>query len=142
MVSKPRPTGQVLKQARTAKKVSKHRHAIQRWRGKRSKQKEEISRVYSERRETKAISPMVAYKPYDTEQPISLESTAIYSMKYDPSTRLLWITFWKYNMKGPASTYLYYGVPGRLWTSLNEASSKGRFFYYMIRSRFKYSRVK
>jgi len=125
-----------------AKKIHKIRMARTIWRGKRSKQREKISRVYSERRETKAISPMVAYKPYTTDQPISGESTAIYSMAYDPKTNTLWITFWKYKMTGPASTYVYYNVPLQVWTALNEASSKGRWFYYNIRHEYNYSRIR
>jgi len=123
-------------------KVSKHRHIIQRFRGRRARGLETVSRVYSERFETKAISPMVAYKPYETEQLVSGESTAIYAMKYDPKTNLLWITFWGYQQRYVGSTYVYYRVPYEIWVALNEASSKGRFFYYNIRSNYTYSRVK
>lgn len=123
-------------------RVGKHRHAVKRFRGRRARGKETVSRVYSERFETKAISPMVAYKPYETEQLISGESTAIYAMKYDPKTNLLWITFWGYKQRYVGSTYVYYRVPYNLWVALNEASSKGRFFYFNIRSRFSYTQVK
>jgi hypothetical protein len=123
-------------------KVGKSRHAIQRFRGRRARGLETVSRVYSQRFETKAISPMVAYKPYTTEQLVSGESTAIYAMKYDPKTNLLWITFWGYKQRYVGSTYVYYRVPYDIWVGLNEASSKGRFFYYNIRTSFQYSRVK
>ena len=126
---------------RTPHKVRRHRKVVTRWRGKRSKERERISRVYSERPETRAISPMVAYKPYETEQPISLESTAIHSMGYDPKTNLLWITFWGYKQKKKGSTYVY-KVPETIWIALNEAGSKGRYFYYFIRTIYKYTRVR
>lgn len=125
----------------TRLKVRKYRSTVQRFRGRRSTRKETVERVYSERRETKAVSPMVAYAPYATEQLPSLESTAINAMKYDPKTNLLWITFWGYKQKYVGSTYVFYKVPPSMWTGLNEASSKGRYFYYMIRNKFRYSRV-
>ena len=128
--------------AKKSKKVSKLRMARTIYRGKRSKQKEVQSRVFSERRETKALSPMVAFKPYTTDKPISAESTAIYSMEYDPATKVLRITFWGYKMKRKGSTYVYYNVPLEVWQALTEASSKGRFFYYNIRTDYNYSRVK
>ena len=123
-------------------KVSKHAHTIKRFRGRRARSLETVSRVYSQRWETKLAQHAVAYKPYATEQLVSGESTAIYAMKFDPHTNLLWITFWGYKQRYVGSTYVYYRVPYELWVALNEASSKGRFFYYNIRTSFKYSRVK
>lgn len=122
-------------------KVAKHRKMLTRFRGRRAKTKEIISRVYSERREAKAISPMVAFKPYATEQLPSRESTAIYSMEYDPKSKLLWITFWGYKQRHKGSTYIFYGVPEQVWTAINEASSKGRYFYYFIRTKYKYTKL-
>lgn len=132
----------MAKKKRPKQRVGKHRKMVTRWRGTRSKERERISRVYSERPETKAISPMVAFKPYTTAQPISAESTAIHSMGYDPKTRLLWITFWGYKQRKKGSTYVYYNVPDTIWTALNEAGSKGRYFYYFIRTVYQYSRVR
>lgn len=122
-------------------KVKKARHAVMRWRGRRSHKKETVARVYSQRWETKLAQHAVAYKPYTTEQTPSLESTAIHSMKYDPKTNLLWITFWGYKQRHVGDTYVYYRVPENVWVALNEASSKGRFFYYFIRMNYAFSRV-
>ena len=122
-------------------KVKRVRHAVMRWRGRRSHEREEVSRVYSQRWETKLAQHAVAFKPYTTQQLPSLESTAIHSMKYDPKTNLLWITFWGYKQRYVGDTYVYYRVPEREWIALNEASSKGRWFYYNIRTRYRYSRV-
>ena len=103
---------------------------------------ETISRVYSPRWETKLAQQAVGYKPFATQQKVSGESTAIYSMSYNPKTKWLWITFWKYKQKGPGSSYVYYGVPQEVWEMLVEASSKGRYFWYYIRGSYNYSRTK
>jgi hypothetical protein len=129
-------------QQRKSKRVSKLRHAGSRFRGKRSKGSQLISKVYSPRWETKLAQHAVAYKPFSTKQLVSGESTAIYSMAYNPKKKLLWITFWKYKQRGMGSTYVYYRVNPDVWEGLTEASSKGRYFWYFIRSRYKYSRTK
>lgn len=132
------------KTKKTAKeKISRHRKAITLWRGKRSAKKERVERVYSQRWETKTgVSPMVVYKPYQTQQLLSLESTAIQSQEYDPKTRVLRITFWGYKQLHVGHTYAFYDVPQHIWVGLNEASSKGRFFNYMIKGNYSYSRLK
>ena len=131
----------MARKKRTPHKVRKHRKIVTRWRGTRARGREVISRVYAERPETKAISPMVAYKPYITQQLPSGESTAIYSMEYDPKTKLLIIIFWGYKQRKRGSKYVFYDVPQNIWIGLCEAGSKGRYFYYFIRTKYKYSRV-
>ena len=128
-------------QQQRAKKYGRHRKVISTWRGKRAKTTELISRVYSQRWETKLAQHAVAHAPYTTQQPISLESTAIYKMGYDPNRQILYITFWTYKMRGAGDTYAYYMVPPDVWESLNEASSKGRYFYYNIRLNYRYKRL-
>jgi len=126
---------------KTGKKLASYRKAYSTWRGRRVKRAELVSRVYSQRWETRLAQHAVAYMPYATEQPISLESTAIYAMGYDPKKGILYITFWTYKMRGPGNTYAYYGVPRGRWDALNEASSKGRYFYYNIRGAYNYRRL-
>ena len=123
-------------------KVRKHRKIVTRFRGRRARGREIVSRVFSERRETRAISPSVAFKPFTTQQLPSRESTAIYRAEYDPKRNLLIVTFWGYKQRYVGSTYVYYGVSYDLWVRFMEASSKGRFFYYNIRTVFQYTRVK
>ena len=141
MVQPKRPTRrQQLNQQRKQKR-SKFRHAVTRFRGKRARGKETVSRIYSQRWEERAISPSVAYRPYTTEQLPSRESTAIYSSEYSPNVKLLKITFWGYKQRSVGSTYVYYGVPQDVWVAFMEASSKGRFFWAFIRGQYKYTRV-
>ena len=112
------------------------------YRGKKAKPTEKISRVFSPRWETKLAQHAVAHKPFGTEQNIYGESTAIHSMGYNPDKRVLILTFWKYKQKGPGGTYLYYNVPLEVWKALQLASSKGRYFWYFIRGRFNFRRLK
>ena len=112
------------------------------FRGKKAKPTEIISRVFSPRRETKLAPHAVGYKPFSTQQNIYGESTAIYSMGYNPEKRVLTITFWKYKQRGPGGTYIYYNVPEDQWKAFNQASSKGRFFWYSIRGRYNFRRLK
>ena len=125
-----------------------------RFRGKRSYDKETliISRVYSFRWEVDLGAPAgiptgitrclgVAYVPFITRQLPSGESTVIHSMEYLPKKLLLWITFWGYKQRYIGDKYVFYQIPLSIWIELNEASSKGRFFYYCIKGRFNYSRV-
>ncbi len=112
--------------------------------------KKTATRAFSERRETTAVSPMVAYKPYSTMQaPGSVDSTAIYTFSYDRKRLLLRITFWKKRMSkgvikyiGAGAMYWYYKVPEDVFDGFQRASSKGRFFYYMIRGNYKFTRIK
>ena len=112
--------------------------------------KKTATRAFSERRETKAISPMVAYVPYTTEQAAgSIDSTAIYSFSYDRKRKLLRVTFWKKRMQkgvinyiGAGAMYWFYNVPEDVFDAFQRASSKGRFFYYFVRGNYKYTRIK
>ena len=112
--------------------------------------KKTATRAFSERREAKAISPMVAHVPFTTAQAAAtIDSTAIYSFSYDRKRLLLRITFWKTRMRkgvikylGAGSIYWYYKVPEDVFDAFQRASSKGRFFYYFIRSTYKHTRVR
>ena len=112
------------------------------FRGKKVKPKETISRVFSERRETKLAPHAVAFAPFTTQQNIYGESTAIHSMGYNIEKRVLQLTFWKYKQRGPGGTYIYYNVPPEVWKSLQQASSKGRFFWYNIRGIYNFKRIR
>ena len=125
-----------------AKRISKRKHIISRFRGQRSKRLERVHRVYSQRWETKLAQHAVAYKPYTTTQEVSGESTAIYSMSYDPKRQILWLTFWRYKQRGAGHTYAYYKVDPSVWEQLNEASSKGRYFWYYIRGQYNFARIR
>ena len=112
------------------------------FKGKKAKQLTQIDKIYSQRWETKLASHAVAHTPFKTEQPVSGESTAIYSMAYNKEKKVLWLTFWKYKMRGAGSTYMYYNVPIEVWNALVKASSKGRFFWYNIRGQYNFRRVR
>lgn len=124
-----------------AKKLGRHRKVVSRIRAKRSKEKETVSRVYSQRWETKLAPHAVAYKPYTTQQLPSGESTAIKNAEYDPKTKIMNMTFWGYKQQSEGGEYNYFNIPQRVWEAFNEASSKGRYFYYFIRDRYNYQRV-
>lgn len=60
----------------------------------------------------------------------SLNSSAISSVRYDPATRQLRITFHS------SGTYTYFGVPPEVYEGLMAAESAGRYFNRVIRPRY------
>lgn len=115
--------------------------------------KKTSTRAFSPRTESKIIRAtapfsMVAEKPFTTQQ-VGINSTAIYGFSYDRKRLLLRITFWKTKQKdnkityiGAGNAYWFYKVPEEIFDGFQKASSKGRFFYYMIRTKYKFTRIK
>lgn len=62
-------------------------------------------------------------------------STNLKSVGYDPSLQMLEIEF------QDGSVYRYFGVPEEEHRGLLEAESKGRYFIYNIRDRYRYEKV-
>ena len=69
-------------------------------------------------------------------QDVLLASTAIKKFKYDLKSKTLRIWFVK---KG---VYDYYDVPEGVVMELARAQSKGHYFYYNIRTEYKYKRIR
>ena len=71
-----------------------------------------------------------------------VQSTAIVSFEYYPTRNLLVLIWWKDWKKGiVGSEYAYFDVPWNIYEGLIQASSKGRYVYYNIRTSFKYLRL-
>jgi len=65
-----------------------------------------------------------------------VRSSNIAAVGYDSSTTTLYIQFRNGRL------YAYAGVPLEIYYALMAASSKGRYFYYRIRLRFRATRVR
>ncbi len=70
-----------------------------------------------------------------TAQTLTLLSTALRKYKYNIKSQTLRIWF----VKG--GTYDYFDVPETIVFELDRAPSKGRYFYYNIRTSFKFQKV-
>lgn len=95
----------------------------------------EVRRPISQRGRT---HPMEAPLPGMPEQPqaLLLQSTAIRRFKYWIDQRRLRIWFVE---KG---VYDYYNVPESTVITLSQAQSKGRYFYYNIRTTYEFKRIR
>ena len=94
-----------------------------------------VTDVHSPRgRSTFAAAPQVGQP--QTPQNIFNISTAIAAYRWDPIHKILQIDF----VKG--GTYNYFDVSKFTVMSLGRASSKGRYFYYNIRTNFRFERVR
>ena len=92
-----------------------------------------VKRVISERgRKTFAAAPG-ATQP-QTAQNILLESTVITQFNYKKGVLTI------YFQSGHA--YEYYDVPAPIVGFLSTAQSKGRYFYYNIRTNYKFKRIR
>lgn len=69
-------------------------------------------------------------------QDFFLTSRAIRTMAYDYKKHILQLQYQS------GQVYNYYEVPELVWIALKNASSKGRYVYYNIRTSYKYMRVK
>jgi hypothetical protein len=96
---------------------------------------EVVERIVSQRNRPHAMAAPQAGQPLSA-QDYWMTSTAIKSAAYDDRRAILQINF----VKG--GSYLYYNVPEWVWLALNSAASKGRYFYYNIRTSYTYSRVR
>lgn len=95
----------------------------------------EVKKVISERgRVSFAQAPLVGQPT--TPQAFTLESSVISRFKYRVKKRILRIWFQS------GYIYDYFDVPLVRVQQLAVAPSKGRYFYYNIRTSFKYTRVK
>jgi hypothetical protein len=65
-----------------------------------------------------------------------VDSSAIRSMGYDPSSRTLEVEF------RSGAVYDYFGVTSRLWASFQAAPSKGTFFARKVRDRFPFQQAR
>jgi hypothetical protein len=69
-------------------------------------------------------------------------STAIVTYEYQPETRRLILHWWKdWKRRIPGPKYAYLNVPEAIYIELVQASSKGRYIYYNIRTSFKFIRL-
>ena len=95
----------------------------------------EVRQMVSQRGRT---HPMEAPLPGMPEQPqdLLMESTAIRRFKYFIEENRLRIWFVK---KG---VYDYFKVPESVVIELSQAQSKGRYFYYNIRTSFEFKRIR
>jgi hypothetical protein len=64
-----------------------------------------------------------------------MPSTAIRSQSYDEVTKTLFVTF------VDGDLYAYAAVPPAVAQAFSRAGSKGRFFAYEIRNRYRYRRM-
>ena len=119
----------------TALSKRKRRQKAKRAQLKISSRKIEAKRVVSRRGRT---HPMEAPLPGMPEQPqkLLLDSTALRRFRYTISTKTLRIWF----VEG--GVYDYYKVPESVIITLSEAQSKGRYFYYNIRTSYEYKRIR
>jgi hypothetical protein len=63
---------------------------------------------------------------------ISVRSSSIYAVGYDPDTRQLGIRF-----NNNPKTYTFYNVPFQIYNELMAASSKGRYYHTNIEGRYR-----
>ena len=107
---------------------------------KRGKRAIKTERPVSPRHEADLIKPE---KPFTVGRiPGTMLSTAIKYFDYDYNTRTLLIEYWGYKQKKASGTYVYMAVPVAEYEGLLKASSKGRYVYYRIRTRYQYKRIK
>jgi hypothetical protein len=64
-----------------------------------------------------------------------MPSTAIRTLSYDDDSRTMFVGFVEGDL------YAYFDVPAELYQAFRQARSKGRFFAYKVRPRFRYQKV-
>ena len=131
MAKKQRGQGVILK--KTSKRQI--RKSIQRSQLKIRKKTLEVRRAVSKRGRTVLMEAPAVGQPTQA-QTLLVESTAIRRFRYWIEERRLRIWF----VKG--GVYDYYNVPEAVVTILAEAQSKGRYFYYNIRTNYQYTRIR
>ena len=67
---------------------------------------------------------------------ISVDSSNLHSVGYDPDTQILEIEF------KTGGVYEYSGVPKEIYQQLIAASSHGKFFHAHIKNVYRYKRIK
>lgn len=93
-----------------------------------------VTEVVSERGRAIMMAAPAPGQPL-TPQGLFLASTAIAEYRYNPTLLILRITF----VEG--GVYDYFGVDSFTVLSLSRASSKGRYFVFNIRNKFRFRRV-
>ena len=75
-------------------------------------------------------------------------SVPIHSFDYDPETMSLRVRFWRNKIRKrrvvshtPGPIYIYFQIPMKIYEGFLGASSKGRFFLYMIRGKYDFKRL-
>ena len=64
-----------------------------------------------------------------------MPSTAIRRFSYDDESRTLFVTF------VDGDLYAYLDVEPQIYADMQQASSKGRFFAYRVRNRYRYRQM-
>ena len=64
-----------------------------------------------------------------------MPSTAIRSFSYDDQSHTLFVTF------VDGDLYAYLDVEPKIYSGMAEAASKGRFFAYRVRNRYRYLKL-
>ena len=131
MAKKQRGQGVILK------RISKRqlRTSVKRGQLRIRKKTLEVRRAISPRGRTQLMEAPAPGQPQQA-QVLLVESTAIRRFKYFIETQRLRIWF----VKG--GVYDYFGVPESVVMILSRAQSKGRYFYYNIRTSYEYLRIR
>ena len=95
----------------------------------------EVRKAISQRGRTHPMEAPIPGMP-ETPQQLLMDSTAIRRFKYWTDENRLRIWFVE---KG---VYDYYDVPESIIITLSQAPSKGRYFYYNIRTSFEFKRIR
>ena len=119
----------------SAVSARKRRQSIKRSQVKFRKKTIEVRKAVS-KRGTKSMMEHPAMSQPQTAQNVLQESTAIRRFKYDKEKKVLRIWFVS---KG---VYDYYNVPESVVIELSQAQSKGRYFYYNIRTTYEFRRIR
>ena len=83
-------------------------------------------------------TPAPTLKPFDHNsiRMVSVDSSSLASVGYDANYSVLKVQF-----KNSGEYYIYYDVPQSTYTELLNAESIGSYFYYNVRTSFKYEKV-
>lgn len=132
----PRPKRRNRREEAYAKRVSARqvRRTARRGQLRVGLKKLEAKAVISPRGRTSVVEAAAPGQPI-TPQTMLLLSTAISKYKYDLRSQVLRIWF----VNG--GSYDYFAVPESIVYDLDRAPSKGRYFYYNIRTSFRYEKV-
>ena len=72
---------------------------------------------------------------------IYVTSSNLKAVAYSHSRQVMRVTFIGSGRLKQQRQYQYFNVPPRIFNGLKRAGSKGRFFYYGIRTRYPYQRL-
>jgi hypothetical protein len=134
-----RTTGRSAQSKHKIKPISarQRRKAVQKSQLKVRKQTLEVRRPISQRGRTHPMEAPIPGMP-TIPQALLLDSTAISRFKYWIDQKRLRIWF----VGDKKSVYDYYNVPESVVITLAQAQSKGRYFYYNIRTSYNFRRIR